>query len=124
MTTHTRLPRLLLLAASAVFLSGCTLANIFGGKTPDQLELGDVTRFINTSIKLLASFGFLATLFTMVAGYQFLMSAGNEEGMNRAKDTIRYAALGMLFVVGAYAVVRVIFELLAPNAVPAVFTPL
>lgn len=124
MQYRTHLRRLLLAGASAVLLSGCTLANVFEGKPPDQLQLEDVTRFINTSIKLLAGFGFTVTLFVMVAGYQFLMSAGNEEGMNRAKDTIRYAALGMFFIVSGYALVRVIFELLAPNAVPAVFTPL
>ena len=119
------LARLSLLALPLV-LSGCTLSEWFGvngGKRPEDLELVDVTIFITNVIRYLAAFGGLVTFFVMIAGYQFLMSAGNEEGMTRAKDTIKYAAFGMVLLVSGYAIVRVVFALLATKAPTGIFQP-
>jgi hypothetical protein len=102
-------------------LSGCTLSDWFGGKSPENLQLDDIPNFITAVIRYLAAFGGLVTFFVMIAGYQFLMSAGNEEGMTRAKDTIRYAAFGMVLLVSGYAIVRTVFALLATNAPTGIF---
>ena len=111
----------LLLLGAAIILSGCsgeTLQNIIGspstvnGYTPANL----VTLMTNV-INVLAGFSSIVAIVVMIAAYQLLASAGDQAGQTRAKDTIRYAAYGLLLVVFSYAIVRLLFAILAPEAV-------
>ncbi len=108
--------RLLSIISLSLILSGCTLADLLpAGKTPISLDPADIVLTINKVISVLsAAFG-IVTVAIMIAGYQMLMAAGDNEGQTRAKETIKYAAIGLLIVVFAYAIVKLIFSVLAQN---------
>ncbi len=112
--------RIGLLALITLTTTGCTLSGWLG-KDPAQLELTDVSKFINHAIDFLGAFGGLVTIFVMVAGYQMLMGAGNEESQTRAKDTLKYAALGMVLLVFGYAIVKFVFTWLVTPGGPNPF---
>lgn len=101
----------------AVVTSGCTLQDWIG-TDPGSLQLKDAVKFINNVITFLGAFGSLVVSFIMIAGYQSLMSAGSEEAATRAKDTIKYSAFGMVFLVFGYAIVKLIFASIAYGTDP------
>lgn len=101
----------------AVITSGCTLQDWLS-TDPTSLQLKDAVGFINEVIIFIGAFGGLVSAFIMIAGYQALLSAGSDEGVTRAKDTIKYSALGMVFIVFGYALVKLIFAVLAGGTNP------
>ena len=116
------LPTIVTLAV--VFLAGCsssdgTLANVIGtnATNPAALDLQSVLTVMSRVIDIMAGFGGIVTIFMMIAGYQLLLSAGETDGQTKAKETIRYAAVGMVVIVFAYAIVKMLFIVLANSAV-------
>ena len=101
----------------ALLSSGCALRDWLG-PDPAAFDLKTVVGFINHAINFLGGFATLVTVFVMIAGYQSLMSAGSDEATQRAKDTIKYSALGMVFLVFGYAIVKLIFAVLARDSSP------
>ena len=59
---------------------------------------------------LSAIVGLLALIFIILAGMRYVMSAGNSEGTNTAKNTILYAVIGLLIVALAQIIVKFIFH--------------
>jgi|GEM_PF-6867093 len=104
-------------------LAGCsndgTLAGVIGtnATSPAALNLQDVITIMGNVINIMAGFGGVVTIIVMIAGYQLLLSAGDTEGQTKAKETIRYAALGMVVIVFAYAIVKMLFVILATSDV-------
>lgn len=115
---YRRIQKLVLIGAT-LFVSGCSATNnkLAGiiGKDPADILPTDILVIINRVIDVLAGFSGIVTIILMIAGYQLLISSGDTEGQKRAKDTIRYAALGLLLIVFAYAIVKIIFATLAQN---------
>ena len=119
-----RIGQLTAFIVSTALLGGCTLNDLIGpaGTDTSVWKPADLLNVINLVINFLAGVSVLACIFVMIAAYQLLASAGNQEGQTRAKDTIRYAAIGVLLVVFSYAIVRLIFTLIAPGAMSSVLT--
>lgn len=61
------------------------------------------------AIKTLISFsGVVAVLFLIVGGFFYLTSAGNEEQIEKGKKIIINSVIGLVVVMLAYAIVRII----------------
>lgn len=58
---------------------------------------------------LLALLGVIFLALMLYAGYHWMTARGDEEKVTKAKDTIRRAIIGLIVVVGAYAIWAFIF---------------
>jgi chromate transport protein ChrA len=69
-------------------------------------ELQDlITRFISLSVGL----AFLAlTIMIMVSAFKFLTSGGDPKAVQSARNTLTYAVIGIVFMVGAWLGLRLI----------------
>lgn len=52
----------------------------------------------------------LATLFIIVAGYQFITAGGDEEKIKKALSSVRYSVIGVAVMSFAYVIVGIFFE--------------
>jgi hypothetical protein len=68
--------------------------------------LGD--GIVNIIHLLMAVMGGLALIFIIVGGIQMVLSAGDSGRVKRARDTILYAAVGLVVAIAAYAIVSFI----------------
>ncbi len=57
---------------------------------------------------LLAIAGTIAVLFLIIGGFQYITSTGNPDAIERAKNTILYAIIGLLACILSYAVINFI----------------
>ena len=60
---------------------------------------------------ILYASGSAAVLFLVIGGIRYITSFGNEDRMQKAKETIKYAVIGLLAVILSYAVVTNIIDL-------------
>jgi hypothetical protein len=68
---------------------------------------------INKAITILSvGAGVSATLFLIIGGFLFLTSAGNQEQAEKGKKTLLYAIIGLIIVVLATVIVKVVINLL------------
>lgn len=58
----------------------------------------------------LALIGVIFLVLMLYAGYHWMTARGEEEKVEKAKDTIQRAIVGIIIVVGAYAIWRFIFN--------------
>ncbi len=75
-----------------------------GGKLTGDLK-GLITTVSNTLLMLL---GAVAVLFIIIGGFQYVSSAGNPENVGKAKTTILYGVIGIIFALLSYAIVQFI----------------
>lgn len=73
-------------------------------------EIGAILLLIVNGI--LALVGTLSVLFMVYGGARYLTSAGNENDIESAKSTLKYAALGLVFSALAYAIVKYILSII------------
>lgn len=80
-----------------------------GQKTPDQAanDLGDTAKSVINFLS--AAVGVIAVAMMMVGGLRYVTSAGNEQGVKGARNTILYALVGLVIV--AFAQIMVHFVL-------------
>jgi len=57
----------------------------------------------------LSLLGVIFLVLMLYAGYNWMIARGEEEKVTKAKDTITRALIGLIIVVGAYAIWRFIF---------------
>lgn len=80
------------------------------GGTTDPL--GEVTKVSDLIIRiieiLLAVAGLIAVVFLIVGGFRYITAGGNEEAAESAKKTILNAIIGIVVVILAFVIVRVI----------------
>jgi len=91
-----------------------TIDNIASGdKGPYQRGIDDValTEIIGTVIGVgLSLIGIIFLVLMIYAGYNWLTAQGEEEKVAKAKSTITQAVIGIIIVVGAYAVWTFVFS--------------
>lgn len=61
---------------------------------------------------LLAVIFFIAVVFLIIGGFRYVISQGNEEGVEKAKGTITNSIIGLVVVLLAWIIIRVIVALL------------
>lgn len=53
----------------------------------------------------------IAVIFLVIGGFRYIVSQGNEEGVEKAKGTITNAIIGIVVIVLAYVIIQVVFRL-------------
>jgi len=53
----------------------------------------------------------VAVIFLVVGGFRYIVSQGNEEGVEKAKGTITNAVIGIVVIVLAWVILQVVFAL-------------
>lgn len=104
----------ILTTLGAVAIPSVTLAITNGFLVPNQpagITNADLNQIIlNITNWVLGFVTILAVLFLIWGGLQYLTAAGNEEQVEKAKNTITYALLGLVVAAIAYAAVIVVVQ--------------
>jgi hypothetical protein len=69
-----------------------------------------IGRFIKGALGIVGSLAFLMFVY---AGFSFLIAQGNEKKIATARNTMIWAALGLVIIFGAYAIVSSILTALS-----------
>jgi len=71
----------------------------------------DVTNIVGNFITgFLALLGIIFIVLIILAGYNWMTAAGDEEKVNKAKDTLTRAIIGLVITVGAYAISQFVMD--------------
>jgi len=68
-----------------------------------------VAKVINAFLSLL---GTIFIVLTLLAGYNWMTAGGDESKIQKAKDTLQRAIIGLIVTVSAYSITYTIFKLL------------
>lgn len=69
-----------------------------------------VPLFRNITVALVQLSGVALFLMFIVGGFQFLTSGGNPKQLEQAKNTLTYAIIGVVVIVSAYLILRLVQE--------------
>ena len=86
------------------------LAAIPGPNKTDAPETGLPALITTISNTILALVGVVAVLFLIVGGVQYITSAGNPDNVGKAKNTILYGIIGVIFAILSYAIVQFVID--------------
>jgi len=79
------------------------------GYDPALTQTSSVREFVQKVVNYALSFlGFIAILLVIYGGFLYLTAAGETEKTEKGKKTIGYAAVGILLILGSYAIVSTI----------------
>ena len=59
---------------------------------------------------VLGLMGVIFLAFAIYGGYTWMMAGGNEESVSKAKKTLTNSIIGIVIVLAAYAMVRIVVE--------------
>ena len=115
-----------LIACAAMLMPGLALAQLHDFACPQGLNCSGVTGssgvvavngFITTIVNWLLSIAFgLAVLFLIIGGLRFILSGGNEESAEKAKNTVVNALIGIVLIILSYVIVNVVVSALSASA--------
>jgi amino acid transporter len=72
-----------------------------------------LTKTVATIIKaFLGLLGVIFIIMMLLAGFNWMTAAGEEEKVNKAKSTIQRAIIGLIIIVAAYAITYFVFTVL------------
>lgn len=80
---------------------------LFQGVDPTSFK-GVETLLQNAAQLLMGFVGALAVIFIIVGGIQYITSAGNSAGTEKAKKTITYAVIGLALALSTTAIINLI----------------
>jgi hypothetical protein len=92
----------LLAAPAAVFAQGLTGVTPFAGTSQSDLVTA-IIRIVNYALILA---GIVAAVFIVYGGVRYIISRGEEEAAEEAKNTILYAVIGLIVIGLAAALVN------------------
>lgn len=85
-------------------------------QAPDKINLNDVVNVLTYIIKYgLAFAAAIGAIYVVVAGYQYVLSAGNPEKVEKAKMGLTWSVVGFIIAVSAFAVVNTLQLALKQN---------
>ena len=86
--------------------------NLPAPDTTDISAEGRVNEIIDFAINLiLYASGSVAVLILIIGGIMYITSMGSDDNMDRAKRLIKYAAIGLAVVLGAFVLTNIISDL-------------
>jgi hypothetical protein len=88
------------------------IGNVYGGSTPTDIRTL-IAQIIVVCLELLAS---IFIVLTIVAGFQYMTSGGNEEKTGKAVALLRNAIIGLVIVLVSWAVTRTAILVLSRTA--------
>jgi hypothetical protein len=87
----------------------CTVDGHAG--TPGECSKKSVDDTVSTIVNLLSSIiAVVAVIVIIIAGFRFVTSAGNSEGVGKAKNAILYAIVGLAVAAFAQLIVRFVLH--------------
>lgn len=86
------------------------LPSTFEGEAPAEVKINAILDFAINLI--LYTSGSVAVFFLVYGGIRYITSFGNQERMDAAKKTIKFAIIGLLAVILAFAVVTNVIDLI------------
>ncbi len=93
------------------------LPNILPNKEASEYTLGDILVVIGNVIEIaLLLAGTVALIYIIIGGYKYIVSAGNPEAVQQAKQTILWAVVGLIIALSAFAIINFLWENLAGKA--------
>lgn len=102
--------------AKAALLSDNTLKSLNDNTTLVQEGAGyDANTTVGSVVAMvikafLALLGVIFVILLIVAGFNWMTAAGDEEKINKAKDTIKAAVIGLIIIAASYSITYFIFE--------------
>lgn len=100
-----------------------TIALAQAANTELENPLGEGTQIWDLFARIAAGLSFvagtLALLFVVIGGYMILTARGNDEQYRKGKNTISYAIVGMLVIVGSYQILTTVINVLTGAAIGA-----
>ncbi len=100
---------------------GCTsffscIGNIQNPASAISTEQGLPAAIINLFLPaILSLLGFLAVIFIVISGIQFITSGGNPEGTATAKNRLVFALIGFAIVILAFAITQIVSKIFLGN---------
>lgn len=95
-----------------------TIKPLFGSldsKSPAAAEsVGKLITSIISILLLVAAS--IAVVYLMIGGYRYVMARGNEEASEAAKKTISSSVIGLIIIVLAFAIIRIIASVLVEGS--------
>lgn len=97
----------LLISSLAVYIFFSLPSVVYGLELPNPISCSTIPCiFVNVVRLFLGAVGVFALFIFMYGGFQMLTSAGNPETIKKAKDTLVWAALGIIVVLGSWAIIN------------------
>lgn len=80
----------------------------FALRTPDSIPKAEInsSQLGNIFGGILAAAGVACVVFVIIGGIKYILSQGDASEIKKAKDTILYALIGMIFVGVAFMIVQ------------------
>ncbi len=88
---------------TATYGGNATLPDPLNHITPEEL----IGKIINAILGIVGS---LALVMFVYGGFMWMLSAGNKERVQRGKDILIWATVGLVVIFSAYALVRFVFQ--------------
>lgn len=97
--------------------NGCQVVG--NEKLPNCIPKNTIIENLNIVINAIIFIsGTVSILFIIIGGFQYVASAGNFESINKAKNTILYAVIGLIVSLVAYAAVKFVIDSLYQGSQP------
>lgn len=93
----------LLLIASPALAETLSLSNPLNTSDPNVLVAQVIKVFLGVV-------GAIALIFVIYGGFEMLTSSGNQEKVKKGRETLMWAALGLIVVFGSYGITRALFQ--------------
>lgn len=101
---------LLALAGTALFIAFPFFA--YAAQLPNPLPVNDPESLALQILKVFLGFlALIALIMFIYGGFMMLTSAGNADRIKKAKNTLVWAAAGVIIILGSYSFLRFVFTL-------------
>jgi hypothetical protein len=81
------------------------------GFNKDQINPDAMAENIGIGVQLFLSIlGIIFIILTLYAGYNWMMAQGDKDRVEKAQHTIQRATIGLIIIIGSYAIWNLIFE--------------
>jgi glucose uptake protein GlcU len=105
---------LMLLALVAPSLALAQADRYFTGanqlQLPDTQTTQPVTIVTNIINMLLGLLGLLAVIIILIGGFKWMTAQGSDDKVESAKKTIKYGIIGLVIILLAYVIVRIVIN--------------
>jgi len=72
-------------------------------------RIGTISTLVNVIVPILMTFGgFLFLIMLLVGAFGYLTSAGQQEQLKKAQQTLTFAVLGLVIIIASFIIVKVI----------------
>ncbi|KKR27950.1 MAG: hypothetical protein UT60_C0031G0001, partial [candidate division CPR2 bacterium GW2011_GWD2_39_7] len=81
----------------------------------------DILNYVVTL--LLSVSAIIAVIFLIIGGLRYVISAGNADSVESAKNTILYSVIGLIIILLAYVIVKIVINLVGGQPEQFIDTP-